>query len=294
MAPAESSDLGSGNQCVMVDAFTGEGLRGNPAAVCVLSCEADPMSMQRVATELNVSQTAFLVKNSSEEEISPFDYELRWFSPRCEVPLCGHGTLASAYYLFATKAVKGDLIRFNTKSGVLPARKIGTSSSESFQVELDFPVMTTSPCDNANFVLTETLGGASVVAVSTSGRGDLILELSSEEHVRGLKPDFDEVLACSDFGLLVTAKASAHSAYDFVSRFFAPRFAINEDPVCGSAHCALAPYWAKKLLKNTLSACQVSERGGKLDLQVNWESMRVLMRGEAVINYGYKEYPLNI
>lgn len=216
-----------------VDAFTTRPFHGNPAAVCLLEAPATEEWMQRVAAEMNLSETAFF-----------HDGELRWFTPLCEVDLCGHATLATAHVLFTERDAAGPL-RFRTKSGELLAERDGDA------IRLDFPIHEPEPADLPDF-------GAAVLAGARAGQYALA-ELESEEAVRAFRPDFArirEAVGC----VIVTAQGRGD--YDFVSRFFGPAVGVDEDPVTGSAHCALAPYWAQKLGKTEMAGYQASARGG--------------------------------
>ena len=247
-----------------VDAFTDKPFSGNPAGVCILSEPRDEHWMQSIAREMNLSETAFLLSKAEE-------YSLRWFTPAVEVNLCGHATLASAHILFQKGLVKQEeTIRFDTRSGLLSATK------KDDWIELDFPkqpVIESSPPPG----LVESLG----VKPKFIGKNELyqIVEVESEEIVRDLKPDFERLALVPVNGVAVTSKAKT-PGYDFVSRFFAPRFGINEDPVTGSSHCALGPYWEKQLHKSELTAYQASARGGIIRVRVG--SNRVFLAGKAV------------
>jgi PhzF family phenazine biosynthesis protein len=210
------------------------------------------------------------------------EYDLRWFTPAAEVDLCGHATLATAHLLYASDVVKGTVIHFHTKSGILPVHKVlGADGEWEGKVELNFPITVTSSCSPSLLLpLTKTLRNVDVIFMGKSAAGHLLVELSSADHVKGLEVWSDEVVTSDCFGLIITAK---DSHYDFVSRFFCPKLLINEDPVCGSAHCALAPYWAAKLGKQQLRAYQASKRGGVLDLKVDMEARRVYIQGGAVL-----------
>jgi PhzF family phenazine biosynthesis protein len=249
---------------VQVDAFTAKPFSGNPAAVCVLPSPRDAIWMQNVAREMNLSETAFLVRDADV-------FHLRWFTPAVEVDLCGHATLASAHALWDEGHLKPDQqARFQTRSGLLTADKRGD------WIQMDFPVKEEEPADPPHGLI-EALGGPS----NYVGRNkfDYIVEVDSEKVLRSLKPDFGLLGEIPVRGVIVTAR-SASNGYDFVSRFFAPASGINEDPVTGSAHCCLAPYWAKRLGKTNFRAYQASARGGELRIQLN--GGRVLLSGQAV------------
>jgi len=251
---------------VQVDAFTSTLFAGNPAAVCLLEDAAGEEWMQRVAAEMNLSETAFLRRRQDG------GYELRWFTPVCEVELCGHATLASAHVLWEDgHLATGEVARFYTMSGRLTAER------RHGWIEMDFPAEraehATAPSEVWKAV------GAVPIWVGRN-RFDYLIELESEEAVRELQPDFGRLRQIVARGFIVTARASTPGV-DFVSRFFAPSVGVPEDPVTGSAHCCLAPYWAKKLGKEELIACQASARGGTV--KVRWQGGdRVVLAGEAV------------
>ena len=245
-----------------VDAFTEEPFKGNPAAVCLLDSYPAEKWMQDVASEMNLAETAFLVPLND-------GYSLRWFTPNSEVDLCGHATLASAHILWEKGYLKqNEGASFYTKSGLLTAK-----INEGW-IELNFPT-TLEEIINAPAELIEALDINPIYC----GKNifDYLIEVESEEIVRNIKPDFTKLLEVPMRGVIVTAKSVE---YDFISRFFAPEVGIFEDPVTGSAHCCLGPYWKKKLGKDKLIAYQASERGGVLKIQVQGE--RVLISGKAV------------
>jgi len=248
-----------------VDAFTSEPFSGNPAAVCILPEEREATWMQNVAREMNLAETAFLVPRSD-------GYGLRWFTPTVEVDLCGHATLASAHVLWETsRLATAETARFHTRSGLLTAVRRGD------WIELDFPATPDTPVE-APPGLVEALGGVSPRYVG-KGRFDYVVELDGEEAVRGLRPDFGRLGRVGARGVIVTSR-SASTDWDFVSRFFAPAFGIDEDPVTGSAHCCLAPFWSRRLKKDTFLARQVSARGGVLKVELRGD--RVGLGGQAV------------
>ena len=251
-------------RCWQVDAFTNRPFAGNPAAICWLESEADPIWMQSVASEMNLSETAFVRRLSD-------GLELRWFTPTVEVDLCGHATLATAHALWSSDLVpQGKPLCFHTRSGVLTCTQNGDF------IELDFPA--TPPTAVAiTSALSEALG-AEPEYVGKS-RFDYLCVFDSAEAVRSLKPDFRKLEKIPVRGVIVTAPADDPS-FDFVSRFFAPALAVDEDPVCGSAHCCLTPYWAERLGKTEFMAHQVSARGGVLRLRLNGD--RVILGGQAV------------
>ena len=246
---------------LQIDAFTSQAFRGNPAAVCLLDRERDERWMQDVAAEMNLSETAFLLLRDDG------DYGLRWFTPAVEVALCGHATLASAHALYEEHGLTS--VRFHTKSGVLTAERTGGA------IELDFPA-TLAERANPPEGLLESLGVASPVYVGRN-RFDYLVEVASEEEVRALDPDHVRLRRIPVRGVIVTSRSRE---LDFVSRFFAPGSGIDEDPVTGSAHCCLTPYWAAKLGKDTMTAFQASRRGGVVRVRLAGD--RVKLGGEAV------------
>ena len=253
-----------GLRIVQVDAFTDTPFRGNPAAICVLPAPRDEHWMQDVAREMNLSETAFL-------QAQPDGWSLRWFTPTVEVALCGHATLASAHVLWEDGHLARDRqARFHTKSGLLTADRRGD------WIELDFPAKSEGPAP-APPGLAEALG----VAPKYVGRNqlDYLVEVDSEATVRGLTPDFTALAKLPVRGVIVTSRA-ASGEYDFVSRFFAPGSGIAEDPVTGSSHFALGPFWGARLGKSELLAYQASARGGVVRVRVVGD--RVKLGGQAV------------
>jgi predicted PhzF superfamily epimerase YddE/YHI9 len=247
-----------------VDAFTSTPFSGNPAAVCVLPEERDASWMQNVAREMNLAETAFLLSG-------PDGWGLRWFTPAVEVDLCGHATLASAHVLWETGQLAVDeTARFHTRSGLLTAVKRGD------WIELDFPSTPDEPAD-APPGLVESLGASPRYV----GRSifDYLVELDSEEAVRALRPDFGVMRRIGSRGVIATSR-SADPGFDFVSRYFAPAFGIDEDPVTGSTHCCLAPFWSRRLNKSSFLARQISARGGVLKVEL--KGNRVGLGGQAV------------
>lgn len=252
-------------RCWQVDAFTDHPFGGNPAAVCWLEQDAPGDWMQAVAAEMNLSETAFVRRLAD-------GYQLRWFTPTVEVDLCGHATLATAHALWtAGIAERHEPLCFHTRSGVLTCTRDGEF------IELDFPSLPASavPPDQS---LLDALG---VNAAQFVGRSkfDYLVVLAAPGMVRSLRPDFGKLSEVPTRGVIVTAR-SDDPRYNFISRFFAPAVGINEDPVCGSAHCSLAVYWAEQLGKQELMAHQSSARGGVLRLRLN--AGRVVLGGQAV------------
>jgi len=248
-----------------VDAFTNRPFAGNPAAVCILPKAADPAWMLNVAREMNLAETAFLVPQRD-------GYDLRWFTPSVEVDLCGHATLASAHVLWEDGRLKpNEQARFHTKSGLLTADK------NDGWIELDFPATPAAAAPPPSG-LVDALG-AKPTFVGRS-KFDYLIEVEHEDAVRRLTPDLTAVNRVAARGVIVTSRSDGTTKYDFVSRFFAPQSGVPEDPVTGSAHCALAPYWSAKLGKKELTAYQASPRGGELRLRLVGD--RVKIGGQAV------------
>lgn len=246
-----------------VDAFTNEIFKGNPAGVCLYVTNQDDIWMQNMASEMNLPETAFLSKRTD-------GFALRWFSPEKEVDLCGHATLAAAHVLWETGELEtSDEAVFYTKSGVLKATKIGG------WVELDFPVEEDSEVSTP----VEIIEGLKVMPKYTGkNRMDYIVEVENEDILRKLRPD-NEILKKLDTRGVIVTSISDKKEFDFVSRFFAPAIGINEDPVTGSAHCCLAPYWSRKLGKIEMKACQASKRSGILTVRI--DEGRVFICGQA-------------
>jgi PhzF family phenazine biosynthesis protein len=255
---------------IQIDSFTNRPFAGNPAAVCLLDAPAPVPWMQQVAAEMNLSETAFVYP------IEPgFLFSLRWFTPRVEVDLCGHATLAAAHALWEERVLPPQVLaQFDTRSGRLSARRQGE------WIELEFP---TTPIDTPirDQLELDRIAAALNGKVITAGRSrfDVFVELADEQAVRGLQPDFRLVAAIPARGVIVTSRSAAPE-FDFVSRFFAPGVGIDEDPVCGSAHCCLGPFWASKLGRAELTGHQVSARGGVVKVRV--EGARVALIGQAV------------
>jgi PhzF family phenazine biosynthesis protein len=250
----------------VVDAFTDRPFAGNPAGVCVLPAPAPEAWMRQIAREMNLAETAFL-------HPSPEGFALRWFTPTVEVDLCGHATLASAHLLWQDGHLGPDEpARFMTRSGLLTAKRNGG------RIQLDFPSKPAEPAEPPAILL-ESLGLTNPLWVGRN-EFDYLVEVENEAAVRALAPDFPSLAKLGVRGVMVTSRAAEGQPYDFVSRFFAPGAGINEDPVTGSAHCALGPYWGAKLGRDTLTGYQASERGGTVQVQNRGE--RVLLGGEAV------------
>ena len=271
----------------IVDAFTSDRFKGNPAGVCMPEDRLPDKVCQNIATELNLSETAFIhpVERTS-DDIPRFG--LRWFTPMKEVELCGHATLATAKVIFQEVGVDSEVLAFDTRSGPLYAHRIGSA------VRIDLPKSPLKPAKAPKGLL-EALGtGASKphnIEIATGGLGMLLIELDDEAKVRNLSPDFKALRSIKSEppfeGVIVAAKdgkgldREGSDRPDFVSRFFAPWVGVDEDPVTGAAHTALGPYWAHRLGRNQLKAHQLSTRGGELTVKV--EEERVHLTGEAVV-----------
>ncbi|XP_060181425.1 uncharacterized protein LOC132611028 [Lycium barbarum] len=270
--------------CV-VDAFTDTAFKGNPAAVCLLEEDKDDKWLQSVVAEFNVPVTCFLTP------ITESQFSLRWFSPVVEVDLCGHASLAAGHFLFAYDLVKTNTVEFSTRSGILTAKRVSEAKASNYQddwptgysIELDFPVFQVA---ESNFTdvpaISKSLNGASVVEINETSMGDHFILLPSGEAVVECQPQFDQIQNCPGRGMIITGPAPRGSGFDFYSRFFYPKLGVNEDSVCGSAHCALAPYWRKKLGKCDFVALAASPRGGVVNLHLDEEKLRVFLRGKVV------------
>ena len=253
---------------VQVDAFTSERFRGNPAGVCLLGTEPPEDWMQAVAAEMNLSETAFLWKRGPGS-----GYGIRYFTPACEVSLCGHATLSSAHVLYEQGMENpASSISFEAPGGSLGARREGD------WICLDFPALEPIDPPSPPQDLAESLG-AGPRSVWSVPNGGYLAELKSDETVRSLRPDF-ALMAASGIRSVIATAACEGGPYDFVSRFFAPGVGINEDPVTGVAHCSLGPYWAKKTGRTELTAYQASRRGGVVRVRVKGD--RVELLGQAV------------
>ncbi|XP_021681331.2 uncharacterized protein LOC110665487 isoform X1 [Hevea brasiliensis] len=277
----------------LVDAFADSAFKGNPGVVCMLEDERDEKWMQAVAAEFNIPTTGFLTVVTQSDDVSSNPrFPLRWFTPVAEVKLCGHVTLAASHALFSNGLVNSSIIEFETLSGILTAKKtpdIFTAAQygeaeESFVIELNFPTVPLAEFSSADVAfVSRALNGATIIDIKrTTAADDLFVVLPSGKAVEELQPRFDEVLKCPGRGIIVSGVAPPESGFDFYSRFFCPKFRVNEDPVCGSAHCALAPYWSKKLGKCDFMAYVASRRSGKLSIHLDVQNDRVLLRGKAV------------
>ena len=245
-----------------VDAFTSTLFAGNPAAVCPLDSWVDERTMQSIATENNLSETAFFVK--AEEH-----YDLRWFTPAVEVDLCGHATLAAAHIIFSCLETSLEVVRFQTKSGLLSVARRGNL------LVMNFPALPATDCAVPD-QLVEALGEHPQQVLLAR---DYLVVYESEEEIKAMNPDFNLLMNVKDcLGIIVTAPGKKS---DFVSRFFAPQAGVPEDPVTGSAHCTLVPYWSQRLEKKKLQALQLSRRGGELFCEDHGD--RIQIAGQAVI-----------
>lgn len=250
---------------VTVDAFTKVPFAGNPAAVCVLREPRPEEWLRNVAREMNLSETAFLVPRNG-------DFDLRWLTPAVEVDLCGHATVASAHVLWEDGHLAAcKQARFNTRSGLLTADRRGE------WIELDFPVKIATASEPPRELL-PALGVISPLAIAKNAF-DYLVEVESEQQLRALRPDYAMLGKIPVRGVIVTARSST-AGFDFVSRFFAPGSGIDEDPVTGSAHTALGPYWGAKLGKAEMTGYQASARGGVVRVRLNGN--RIILGGQAV------------
>lgn len=247
-----------------VDAFTDEPFRGNPAVVCLLAEALEDKIMGQIAAEMNLSETAFLQEQTD-------GYSLRWFTPRIEVDLCGHATLASAHVLWEQGELRsGEQVHFHTRSGIL------TAEHRDGLIHLNFPALAYEPV-SAPDALIEALG---IVPKEVSKFGEkYLIEVETENEVRQMQPDFAALKKLPERGVTVTSLCQS-GEYDIVSRYFAPWVGVDEDPVTGSAHCCLGPYWGEKLGKTKITAYQASERGGVVHIEL--KENRVQLGGNAV------------
>lgn len=251
-----------------VDAFASNVFAGNPAAICPLQEWLEDEKLQAIAAENNLSETAFFVREGD-------DYSLRWFTPQCEVDLCGHATLASAFVLFNILAPQQPSIRFKTRSGVLTVTRDGDL------ISMDFPSLPPWECPNPPAVLPAGLPAINVSrqpAAVFQTKSKYLLIYENENDVKNATPNFEVLKKLHPFGVCITAPGERS---DFVSRYFVPSYGIPEDPVTGSTHSSLAPYWSRRLKKDKLHARQLSKRGG--DLWCEFKGERVILKGNAVL-----------
>jgi PhzF family phenazine biosynthesis protein len=256
---------------IQVDAFTDRVFGGNPAAVCILKTPQSEQWMQLVAREMNLSETAFIIESADR-------YQLRWFTPTTEVPLCGHATLAGAHVLWTEGYVSRDRsIEFQTQSGLL------TASWQAGWIELNFPVNFSQSIEPPPQLITALGVSCKTILINSLG---YLVEVDSADIVGNLQPNFSLLKTLATGNIIVTSVADFDSEYDFVSRFFAPGLGIDEDPVTGAAHCCLAPFWRDRLKKDKLLAYQASSRGGTVKIEYTGGD-RVLLQGQAVtVMYG--------
>jgi PhzF family phenazine biosynthesis protein len=266
-------DLGSGNigsmavPIYVVDAFTSRAFTGNPAGVCLLKKPAEAAWMQSVAAEMRHAETAFItpVQNG---------HNLRWFTPTVEVDLCGHATLAAAHVLWQVgHLAQDDPAVFHTKSGDL------TCTRHGYGIQMDFPAELAGPSKVSAETVQSMLCLSAPAQFIGENRMDVLVEVEDQHVLKNLEPNFEQICGLKTRGIIVTAKAIGDE-YDFVSRFFAPAFGVPEDPVTGSAHCCLGPYWAEKLGRIDLVGYQCSPRGGTVRVGVRGD--RVLLQGHAI------------
>jgi PhzF family phenazine biosynthesis protein len=256
-----------------VDAFTAEPFAGNPAAVALLDAPADAAWMLSVAAEMNLAETAFLVRADAGR------YDLRWFSPKVEIELCGHATLASAHVLWSEGRESVDVLAFQTMSGELRARRVGDG-----RIELDFPANTA--VDGAIDAEVLAALGMTPVRTAATANGWLVVELATDQEVRAASPDLVRLGQLTEHAVIVTAPGAKA---DIVSRVFGPAIGIPEDPVTGSAHCVLATWWWDRVGKAAIDAEQASERGGRMTVVLDGDRVRLqgsavtTLRGELVV-----------
>jgi PhzF family phenazine biosynthesis protein len=262
-------------EIVQVDAFTSRPFTGNPAAVCILATPPPDWWLQDVAREMNLSETAFVLPHDE-------GFDLRWFTPILEVDLCGHATLASAHVLWESGRLDpAASATFHTRSGVLTATRLDG------WIELDFPATPAAEVEPPAAL--ERALGAEPLWVGRSAH-DLLVELESEKTIRTLKPDMARLRTLDARGVIVTSRAISER-FDFVSRFFAPRVGVPEDPVTGSTHCALAPFWSERLGRRELVGYQVSERGGMVRAALVGDRVRLggqavtVMKGQLLVDH---------
>jgi len=249
-----------------VDAFTVGPFSGNPAAVIPLTSWLSDDLMQSIALENNLSETAFIIPGDGE-------YHIRWFTPAYEVDLCGHATLASAKVIFDEIGHPTDQVTFHSRSGLLYVKQ------QASKFILDFPTDNLQPYSDKELKVAQAIGTTIIDIIK--GKDDLLCILESEAQVRSVRPDFAKIAALDMRGVIISAKANQQSNYDIVSRCFFPFYGINEDPVTGSAHTTIIPYWSAQLQRTTFKACQASYRGGLLDCEL--QDDRINIGGETIM-----------
>jgi PhzF family phenazine biosynthesis protein len=251
-----------------VDSFTEEPFRGNPAGVCLIDNEMSEDWMQNVAMEMNLSETSFILRDKD-------SFKIRYFTPAAEVPLCGHATLASAHILYETGIVSEDReIIFISKAG-----KLGITMNEGW-ITMDFPAYSLTPSEIPEII--EKILGIGPEEFYKSSHGWTFVVLKSEDSLRGLEPDF-RLMKNSGFGDMIVTSPSGDDNYDFCVRCFVPALGIDEDPVTGSAHCALVPYWSQRIAKNEMVSHQVSKRGGTLKVSNCGERVKISGKARTII-----------
>jgi PhzF family phenazine biosynthesis protein len=266
MTPTPPEPARAPTTLVQIDAFTDRPFRGNPAAVCVLEEARDEAWMQALAAEMALSETAFLVGRGAK-------WALRWFTPTTEVALCGHATLASAHHLWESGRSDADALEFETLSGELVARRVEGG------IELDLPARPVAEAEPPPGLLSGLKLKPEQVLATAAGEEDWLVEVTDERTLRALAPDLSRLERIDARGVIVTARGDGEP-FDFLSRFFGPAVGVPEDPVTGSAHCTLAPYWAPRLGRSRLRAAQLSQRGGELEVEPRGN--RVAICGRAV------------
>ncbi|KAG2297524.1 hypothetical protein Bca52824_044193, partial [Brassica carinata] len=260
--------------------------QGNQAAVCFLEedHERDDSWLQSLAAEFELPLTCFLIPITGSDCLHPRRFHLRWFTSKAEMDICGHGTLASAHTLFSNGLVgSSETVEFTTNSGILTAKRVDDCEAKgSFLIEVNFPVITTCEYSSNDFsMFSKALNGATIVDVRGTTK-DKLGVLPSWESVKELQPIRDDILKCPGKMLVVTAAAPPGSAYDFISRVFGPKIGVDESPVCGSAHCALADYWSLKMNKCDFLGYAASPRSGTVKIHFDKKKQRVLLTGKAV------------
>ena len=264
------------NKMYFINAFAENGLAGNPAAVCIVDDWPSDADMQRIAKDNNLSETAFCLC-LSDDRLNP-KFHIRWFTPGCEVDLCGHATLATSYILFKYYFREAETLHFQSRSGDLHVRK-----TDDFIILMDFPMYGVEKVTDPDEIEAVNYALKPLFPKEIYRGIDYMAVFETAEEVQSFRPDYEKIKTIpGDFNLLITAPGN--EKYDFVSRCFFPKEAIDEDPVTGSAHCTLGPFWARRMNKTSLNAYQASLRGGILHLEI--QEGRVIVGGRAVIAEG--------
>ncbi|XP_022953478.1 uncharacterized protein LOC111456017 [Cucurbita moschata] len=288
----------------VVDAFADSPFKGNPAAVCILEEEKEDEWMQALAAEFNISITCYLIRINEKEQtndsLKPSKFSLRWFSPVTEIEMCGHATLAAAHALFSYGLVNSDTIEFSTLLGNLTTKRVSevkplrvpnvhnSEAHESYLIEFEFPTIPLIEVNSANAsIISKALNVDSMIDIKmvvSKNFDNFLVVLPSAKDVIDFEPNFDEIKKCPGSGIIITGapSPSAESKFDFYTRMFCPKSGINEEAVCGRAHCALAVYWAKKLGKSDFVAYMASPRSGILNVHLDEQKENVLLRGKAI------------